>query len=51
VISDADGRINNVFGTGAYPSAPLSSYGQFQRAAPPRQAQIALKVVFRNFQG
>ena len=38
--------INNVFGTGSYPIAPASSYGQFQRAAAPRQAQIAFKVVF-----
>ena len=38
--------INNVFGTGAFPGAPLPGYGQFQRAAAPRQAQVAVKVVF-----
>ena len=38
--------INSVFGIGAYPGQPLPTYGQFQRAAPPRQAQIAVRVVF-----
>jgi hypothetical protein len=38
--------INNVFGTGAFPVAPLPGYGEFQRAAAPRQAQLAVKVVF-----
>ena len=38
--------INNVFGTGPFPAAPLPGYGQFQRAAAPRQAQVAVKVVF-----
>jgi outer membrane receptor for Fe3+-dicitrate len=38
--------VNNVFGTGAYPSDPLPAYGQFLRAAPPRQVQLALKFGF-----
>jgi hypothetical protein len=38
--------INNVFGVGPYPDAPLPTYGQFQRAAPPRQAQVAVRLVF-----
>ena len=38
--------VNNVFGVGAYPSAPLSTYGQFLRAAPPRQAQLAARLLF-----
>ena len=38
--------VNNVFGTGAYPSAPLPTYGQFVRAAAPRQAQLGLRLTF-----
>lgn len=38
--------INNVFGTGRYPDQPAAHFGEFQRAAPPRQAQIALRVSF-----
>jgi hypothetical protein len=38
--------VNNVFGVGAFPGSPLPTYGQFQRAAPPRQAQIAVRLVF-----
>ncbi|HXE79261.1 MAG TPA: TonB-dependent receptor [Vicinamibacterales bacterium] len=39
-------EINNVFGTGAYPNQPLPTFGQFQRAGPPRQAQVGLRVAF-----
>ncbi len=38
--------VQNVFGTGAYPTNPLATYGQFTRAAAARQAQVALKVGF-----
>ena len=38
--------VNNVFGTGSYPSQPLPTFGQFTQAAPPRQIQLALKVGF-----
>jgi hypothetical protein len=38
--------VNNVFGVGAFPDNPLPTYGQFQRAAPPRQVQAAVRVVF-----
>jgi len=38
--------VNNVFGVGAYPASPLPTYGQFVQAGPPRQAQIAVKIVF-----
>jgi hypothetical protein len=38
--------VNNVFGVGAFPDAPLPTYHQYQRAAPPRQAQVAVRVVF-----
>ena len=39
-------EINNVFGAGAFPSDPLPTYGQFQKAGPPRQLQLALRVSF-----
>jgi hypothetical protein len=35
-----------VFGTGTFPSAPLPTYGQFLRAAPPRQAQLGIRLTF-----
>ena len=38
--------VQNVFGPGAYPSNPLPTYGQFNKAAAGRQAQVALKVGF-----
>jgi hypothetical protein len=38
--------VNNVFGTGAYPSAPLPTYGQFVRAAAARQAQLGIRLTF-----
>jgi hypothetical protein len=38
--------INNIFGTGAYPTNPVPTYGQFTQAGPPRQIQLAVKVNF-----
>ena len=38
--------VNNIFGTGAYPTNPEPTFGQFQQAGPPRQAQLAVKVNF-----
>ena len=38
--------VNNVFGTGSYPSGPSPTFAQFTQASPPRQVQIALKVGF-----
>jgi hypothetical protein len=38
--------VNNIFGVDAYPSNPLPTFGQFQQAGPPRQAQLAVKVNF-----
>ncbi len=38
--------INNIFGAGAYPAAPLPTFGQFTQAAAPLQAQIGIKVHF-----
>jgi len=39
-------EVNNIFGRGAYPSAPLPAYGRFEQAGPARQAQIAGKLKF-----
>jgi hypothetical protein len=38
--------VQNVFGAGSYPANPLSTFGQFTQAGPPRQAQVAVKVTF-----
>ena len=38
--------INNVFGTGPYPTVLLPGYGQFVQAAAPRQAQVAIRITF-----
>ena len=39
-------EINNIFGTGAYPSAGLPTFGQFTQAGPPLQVQLAARVSF-----
>jgi hypothetical protein len=39
-------NLDNIFGTGAYPASPLPTFGQFTEAAPPFQAQLAMKVLF-----
>jgi hypothetical protein len=36
--------INNIFGAGAYPSNPSPTFGQFEKAGPPRQVQIGVRV-------
>jgi len=38
--------VNNIFGVGAYPTNPSPTFGQFQQVAPPRQAQLAVKINF-----
>ncbi len=38
--------VNNVWGTGAYPSAPAPTYGKFTQAGPPLQMQFAVKINF-----
>jgi hypothetical protein len=38
--------VQNVFGTGAYPSQPLGTFGQFTQADPARQLQLAVRVSF-----
>jgi hypothetical protein len=45
-------EINNIFGTGAFPSHPLTdaqgrvTYGTYTEALPGRQIQLAAKFVF-----
>jgi hypothetical protein len=39
-------EINNVFGTGAYPTNPLPTFGLFTATQPPRQIQLAAKINF-----
>ena len=39
-------EVNNIFGTGAYPSNPLSTFGQFTQAGSPLQVQLAVKISF-----
>jgi hypothetical protein len=39
-------QVNNIFGTGAYPTTPSPTFGQFTQAAPPRQIQLAVKIGF-----
>jgi len=38
--------VQNVFGTGAYPQEPGSTFGQFTQAAAPRQVQLGVRVRF-----
>ena len=35
-----------IFGTGAYPSNPLPTYGLYTETLPPRQIQLAAKINF-----
>jgi hypothetical protein len=39
-------EVNNIFGTGAFPDAPLATFGQPTVAGPPRQVQIGVRVGF-----
>jgi hypothetical protein len=39
-------EVNGVFGTGAFPAAPLPTYGQWLRSGPPRQIQIGARLRF-----
>ena len=38
--------VQNIFGTGAYPAQPSSTFGQFTQAAAGRQVQVGLRVSF-----
>jgi hypothetical protein len=35
-----------IWGTGAFPTNPLPTFGRFTQAGPPRQIQLALKIGF-----
>ena len=35
-----------IFGAGAYPSSPLTTYGKYTQTLPPRQIQVAAKIMF-----
>ncbi len=39
-------EINNIFGTGAFPSSPAPGYGEYTAAAPGRQFQLGAKFIF-----
>jgi Carboxypeptidase regulatory-like domain len=39
-------EVQNVFGTGSYPRAPLPTFGRFTQSGPPRQVQLGVKVGF-----
>jgi hypothetical protein len=39
-------EINNIFGTGAYPTNPSPTFGQFNQAGPPLQVQLAVRLNF-----
>ncbi|HSL21484.1 MAG TPA: TonB-dependent receptor [Vicinamibacterales bacterium] len=39
-------NVDNIFGTGSYPGSPLPTFGQHTEAAPPFQAQLAVKFGF-----
>lgn len=38
--------LDAVFGGGAYPDEPRETFGRFTKAAPPFQAQLAVKFSF-----
>jgi len=38
--------IENTFGTGAFPTSPTATYGQYTTARDPRQVQLAARLVF-----
>jgi hypothetical protein len=37
---------NNIFGRGAYPTAPVTTFGRFEQAGAPRQVQLAARIRF-----
>lgn len=39
-------QVNNVFGSGAYPTDPVDTFGQFTEAGPPFQAQLGARLSF-----
>jgi hypothetical protein len=45
-IEDTNQSSFVIFGTGAFPTNPLPTYGRYTLTLPPRQAQLALKLGF-----
>jgi len=39
-------EVNNIFGTEAYPTEPLPTFGRFERAGPQGQVQLGVRVGF-----
>jgi hypothetical protein len=39
-------EVNDAFGPGSFPSQPLPTYGLYNKALPPRQVQLALRLTF-----
>jgi len=45
-FEDSNQSSFTIFGTGAYPSSPLPTYGRYTLTLPPRQIQLAAKISF-----
>jgi hypothetical protein len=45
-FEDSNQSSFTIFGTGAYPSSPLPTYGKYTLTLPPRQVQLAGKISF-----
>jgi len=45
-VEDTNQSSFTIFGSGAYPSSPLSTYGRYTLTLPPRQVQLAGKISF-----
>ena len=45
-VEDTNQSSFTIFGTGAYPSSPLPTYGRYTLTLPPRQVQLAAKISF-----
>jgi hypothetical protein len=39
-------EINNIFGTGPYPTTPLPTFGRFEQAGSPLQLQLGIRLSF-----
>ncbi len=45
-VEDTNQSSFTIFGTGAFPSSPLPTYGRYTLTLPPRQVQVAGKISF-----
>jgi hypothetical protein len=45
-VEDTNQSSFTIFGTGAFPSNPLPTYGRYTLTLPPRQLQLAAKISF-----